>query len=54
MKVQSDSVITDTEGAIESVLIKGVSVLSRLNLEKISAFFPQRQRKLSVRMWCMH
>ena len=54
MKVQSDSVIMDTEGAIESVLIKGVSVLSRLNLEKISAFFPQRQRKLSVIMGCMH
>ena len=41
MKVQSDPVITDTEGAIESVLIKGVSVLSRLNLEKISGFFPR-------------
>ena len=26
---------TDTEGAIESVRINGVSILSRLNLEKI-------------------
>ena len=34
-KIQSNSVNTDTEGGIESVRINGVSVLSRLNLEKM-------------------
>ena len=33
--MQSNPVKTDTEGAIESVRINGVSVLSRLNLEKM-------------------
>ena len=33
--MQSNPVNTDTEGAIESVRINGVSVLSRLNLEKM-------------------
>ena len=37
-------------GGIESDPINGVSVLSELNLEKVRAFFPQRQSKLSVRM----
>ena len=33
--LRSNSVNTDTEGAIESVDINGVSVLSEVNLEKI-------------------
>ena len=33
--MQSNPVNTDTEGAIESVRINWVSVLSRLNLEKM-------------------
>ena len=33
-KVQANLVNTDTEGAIESVCIHGMSVLSGLNLEK--------------------
>ena len=33
--IQSNPVSTDTLGAIESVLINGVSLLSGLNLEKI-------------------
>ena len=33
-KVQANLVNTDTEGAIESVRVNGVSVLSGLNLEK--------------------
>jgi len=33
--MQSKLVNTDTEGGIESVRIIGVSVLSRLNLEKM-------------------
>ena len=39
-------------GGIESVLINGVSVLGGLNLDKVIAFFPQRQSKLSVIMRC--
>ena len=34
-KLQSNPVNTGTEGAIESVHINGVSVLSGLNLEKM-------------------
>ena len=34
-QVQSNSVTTDTEGALEGVLINGVFVLSRMNLEKM-------------------
>ena len=33
--VQSNSVILDTEGAIENVHISEVSIISRLNLEKV-------------------
>ena len=33
--VQSNPVILDTEGAIENVRISGVSIISRLNLEKM-------------------
>ena len=33
--VQSNPVILDTEGAIENVCISGMSIISRLNLEKI-------------------
>ena len=47
-KVQSDPVITDTGGAIESVLVKGVFILSRFNLEKMSGFFPS-ETKTTVR-----
>ena len=39
-------------GGIKSVPNNGLSVLSELNLEKVRAFFPQRQSKLSVRMRC--
>ena len=34
-RVQSNHVNTDTEGAVERVLINGVSVLSGLNLKKV-------------------
>ena len=33
--VQWNPVILDTEGAIENVRISGMSIISRLNLEKI-------------------
>ena len=33
--VQSNPVILDTEGGIENVHISGVSIISRLNLEKM-------------------
>ena len=33
--VQSNPVILDTEGAIENVHIGGVSIISKLNLEKM-------------------
>ena len=47
--VQSNPVNTDAEGAIESVRINRVCVLSGLNLEKNErAFFPHGQRKLSA------
>ena len=53
LQLQSNSVNTDTEGAIESVHINGVSLLSGLNLKKNArTFLPQRQSKLSVIMMC--
>ena len=43
----------DTEDAIESVRINGVSVIKRVEFrENLSFFFPQGQRKLSVVIWC--
>ena len=38
LPVQSNPVYTDTEGAIESVRINGVSVLTGWNLEKCEGF----------------
>ena len=35
LNTQANPVNTDTEGAMESVCINGVSVLSRLNLDKM-------------------
>ena len=45
--MQSNLINMDTEGAIESPHINGVSVLSGLNLEKINgrSIFPQGQSK---------
>ena len=37
-QVQSNSVNTDTERAIESIRINGVSVLRRLHLEEMKGF----------------
>ena len=55
LQLQSNSVNTDTEGAIESVHINGVSLLSGLNLKKnVRTFLPQRQSKLSVIMMCAY
>ena len=53
---QSNSVCTDTDGTIESVLINGVSVLRGLTLEKMyyRAFFSQAQSKLSIKMRCLY
>ena len=47
MLAQSDPVNTDTEGAIESVCINGVSVLVDFR-ENVRAFFSQGQSKLSA------
>ena len=48
--MQSNLINMDTEGAIESPHINGVSVLSGLNLEKSNgrSIFPQGQSKSSV------
>ena len=35
LNIQSNPVNTDTEGAMESVCVNGVSVLSRMNLDKM-------------------
>ena len=35
LNIQSNPVNTDTEGAMESVCINGVSLLSRLNLDEM-------------------
>ena len=45
--MQSNLINMDTEGAIESPHINGVSVLNGLNLEKINgrSIFPQGQSK---------
>ena len=49
VSLQSNPVYMDTEGAIESFCIKGMSVLSGLNLEKIiRTFFLLRQSKLRM------
>ena len=47
-ELQSNSVIMDTEGVIESVRIKWVEFR-----ENARAFFPQGQSKLSVIMRCL-
>ena len=53
IRIQLNPFTTDTQGAIESGLINGVSVLSGFNLEKnVRAFFPQGQSKLSVITRC--
>ena len=49
VSLQSNPVYMDTKEAIESVGIKGMSVLSGLNLEKIiRTLFPLGQSKLRV------
>ena len=49
MMLQSNSINTDTEGAIESVRIKWVEFR-----ENVRDFFLQGQSKLSVIMRCSH
>ena len=46
--VQSNPVNMDTEGATQSVPINGVSVFSRLNLEKMfGLFFPRDKANIT-------
>ena len=53
-QIQSNSINRDTEGAIESVCIYVVSVLSGSVefKENVRALFPQGQRRLSLIMRC--
>ena len=55
-QVQSNSVNTDTEGAIESIRINGRGVrIKRVEFRgSVSAFFPQGRSKLSLIMRCPH
>ena len=45
----------DSEGVIHvvKVHVNGVSIMSRLDLQKIGGLFPLRQSKLSVVMKCL-
>jgi len=43
--IQSNPVNADTEGAIESVGINRVSVLSELNLEKMYGLYPGKDKE---------
>ena len=52
-KIQSNTVNTDTEKAIEGVAVKrGVSIKRVEFRENVRAFFPQVRSKLSVVMRC--
>ena len=52
-KIQSNTVNTDTERAIEGVAVKrGVSIKRVEFRENVRAFFPQVRSKLSVVMRC--
>ena len=47
--IQSNTANTDTEGAVKNVHINGVSVLNRLNLEKMEGLsFPRDEANFQV------